>query len=48
MPSGNHTSSQNHSYPVLITEISPSGDTVDVSAVNYDARVYADDDNAPA
>ena len=35
------------SYPVLITEISPSGDTVDVSAVNYDARVYADDDNAP-
>lgn len=35
------------SYPVLITEISPAGDTVDVSAVNYDARVYADDDNAP-
>jgi Putative phage tail protein len=35
------------SYPVLITEIAPSGDTVDVSAVNYDARVYADDDNAP-
>lgn len=35
------------SYPVLITEISPSGDTVDVTAVNYDARVYADDDNSP-
>lgn len=35
------------SYPVLITEISPAGDTVDVTAVNYDARVYADDDNAP-
>lgn len=34
------------SYPVLITEISPSGDTVDVTAVNYDARVYADDDNS--
>jgi hypothetical protein len=33
------------SYPVLITEITPSGDTVDVKAVNYDARIYADDDN---
>ena len=38
----------NWSYPVLITEISPSGDTVEVSAVNYDARIYADDDNTPA
>jgi hypothetical protein len=36
------------SYPVLVTEISPSGDTVDVSAVIYDARVYSDDDNSPA
>lgn len=34
------------SYPVLITEITPSGDTVDVKAVNYDARIYADDDNS--
>lgn len=34
-------------YPVLITEISPSGDGVDVEAVNYDVRVYADDDNYP-
>jgi len=36
------------SYPVLITDISPSGDSVDVTAVNYDVRIYADDDNAPA
>lgn len=36
------------SYPVLVTEISPSGtDKVDVTAVNYDNRVYADDDNSP-
>lgn len=34
-------------YPVLITEIAPSGETVDVEAVNYDARVYDDDNNAP-
>lgn len=33
------------SYPVLVTEITPNGDTVDVKAVNYDARIYADDDN---
>ncbi|MNG36355.1 hypothetical protein D3C84_1233620 [compost metagenome] len=33
------------SYPVLITDISPSGSTgASVSAVNYDVRVYADDD----
>jgi hypothetical protein len=37
----------NWSYPVLVTDISPSGDTVDVTAVNYDARIYADDDNSP-
>lgn len=38
------------SYPVLITEISPSGQSgASVKAVNYDARVYADDDGvAPA
>lgn len=35
-------------YPVLITEISPNGDTVDVTAVNYDANVYADDDHSPS
>lgn len=35
-------------YPVLITEISPSNNSVDVEAVNYDARVYADDNNAPS
>jgi hypothetical protein len=36
------------SYPVLITDISPSGQVgASVKAVNYDARVYADDDNAP-
>jgi hypothetical protein len=35
------------SYPVLITDIEPSGDTVDVTAVNYDARMYLDDDNDP-
>lgn len=35
------------SFPVLVTEISPGGDTVDVTAVNYDPRVYLDDDNAP-
>ena len=33
------------SYPVLITEITPSGSVgVDVAAVNYDDRVYLDDD----
>jgi hypothetical protein len=34
--------------PALITDIKPQGtDSVSVSAVNYDARVYADDDNSP-
>lgn len=33
------------SYPVLVTEITPNGDNVEVKAVNYDARIYADDDN---
>ena len=36
------------SYPALITEIVPSGGSVEVSAVNYDVRVYADDDNSPS
>lgn len=36
------------SYPALVTEISPGSDnTVDVTAINYDARVYDDDDNTP-
>ncbi len=39
---------QTWSYPVLVTEISPSGDSVDVSAVAYDSRVYDDDDNEPS
>jgi hypothetical protein len=35
-------------YPVLITDISPSGQYgASVSAVGYDVRVYADDDNSP-
>ncbi|WP_417315722.1 host specificity factor TipJ family phage tail protein [Cycloclasticus pugetii] len=37
------------SFPALITDISPQGPTsVGVEAVNYDLRVYADDDNSPA
>lgn len=37
------------SYPVLVTEIAPSGaDKVDVQAVIYDNRVYLDDDNSPS
>lgn len=36
------------SYPALVTEITPSGKTVDVTAIHYDDRVYADDDNTPA
>jgi hypothetical protein len=37
------------SYPVLITSISPSGDSgASVQAVNYDARVYQYDDSQPA
>ncbi|QXE85963.1 hypothetical protein KP003_16610 [Geomonas nitrogeniifigens] len=36
------------SYPVLVASINHGGDnTVSVEAVNYDERVYADDDNAP-
>lgn len=36
------------SFPALITDISPQGPaSVGVEAVNYDPRVYADDDNAP-
>lgn len=35
------------SYPALITDIDPAGETVDVSAVKYDARLYDDDDNDP-
>lgn len=35
-------------FPSLITEIRPSGPlTVDVTATNYDDRLYDDDDNAP-
>ncbi|WP_445363187.1 host specificity factor TipJ family phage tail protein [Microbulbifer sp. ANSA003] len=37
------------SYPALITDIKPSGtERVSMAAVNYDERVYADDDNSPA
>lgn len=32
-------------YPVLITSIDPGDFGAEVEAVNYDARVYADDDN---
>lgn len=35
-------------FPALITDVSPSGTrTCNVKAVNYDVRVYADDDNFP-
>lgn len=34
-------------FPALITEIQPSDNGASVTAVNYDARVYADDNNAP-
>jgi hypothetical protein len=34
--------------PALVTDVKPSGtDKVRVTAVNYDVRVYADDDNSP-
>lgn len=36
------------SYPALISSIRSNGSGADVEAMNYDARVYADDDNAPA
>lgn len=40
--------SESWTFPALITEISPDGlDKVSVSATNYDARVYNDDDNFP-
>ena len=33
-------------FPALVTDINPSStDTVSVKAVNYDERVYADDDS---
>lgn len=32
-------------YPILIESITPEDFTADVEAVNYDVRVYADDDN---
>lgn len=36
------------SHPVLITDISPQGmERVNVKAVGYDDRIYADDNNAP-
>ena len=35
------------SYPALITSISHSANKVSVEAINYDARVYQDDDNTP-
>lgn len=36
-------------YPILIESIAPDDYTAEVEAVNYDVRVYADDDNfAPA
>jgi hypothetical protein len=36
-------------YPALIKEVNPSGTvSCNVTAVNYDERVYADDDNFPS
>ena len=32
-------------YPVLVTSIEPGDHSADVEAVNYDPRIYADDDN---
>jgi len=35
-------------FPALITDVSPQGTrTCSVKAVNYDVRMYADDDNFP-
>jgi len=40
--------STRYAFEVLITEIKPNGfDSVDLAAVNYDSRVYDDDNNAP-
>ncbi|WP_444939397.1 hypothetical protein [Microbulbifer sp. JMSA002] len=37
------------SHPALITDIKPSGtERVSMTAVNYDERVYADDDGYPS
>ncbi|WP_444922932.1 hypothetical protein ACJJH9_12165 [Microbulbifer sp. DLAB2-AF] len=37
------------SHPALITDIKLSGtERVSMTAVNYDERVYTDDDNKPA
>lgn len=39
---------QRWTYPALITEINPRGNSgCNVVAVNYDDRVYVDDDNSP-
>lgn len=39
---------QNWNFPALITEIRPDGPlSASVTATNYDARVYDDDDNSP-
>lgn len=36
------------SFPVLVTEVTPDGfESVNLTAMNYDERVYADDDGAP-
>lgn len=36
------------SFPALITDISPAGQySLSVTGVNYDDRIYADDDNSP-
>ena len=42
-----HGTSTRWSYPVLVTSITPSGSGAEVAAVNYDDRIYADDDNTP-
>lgn len=34
-------------YPALITEVSPSGNGCNVTAINYSPLVYLDDDNSP-
>lgn len=42
-----HGTVERWSYPALITSITPSGEDVEITGVNYDPRIYADDDNAP-
>lgn len=40
--------SENFCFPALITAIAPRGTTeANVTAINYDPRIYADDNNAP-